>query len=144
MDACSRVVGGRGLRMVRRLSSKDATERGMHEMGKMRIADKSGQYPASLSGGERQRVAVARALAMDPLLLLLDEPTSSLDPLRIEDVLHTIQDLATVGTTMLLVTHNLTFAKHTAQQFGVITAGECIISDKPDILDTLEGASQLL
>jgi len=133
-----------GLRKVRRLSSKKAIERGMHEMRNMRLADKAEQYPNSLSGGERQRVAIARALAMDPLLLLLDEPTSSLDPLRIEDVLYTIQDLATAGMTMLLVTHNLTFAKHTAQQFGVIAAGDCVISDKSDILDTLEGASQLL
>lgn len=127
-----------GLRCVRHLTRKEAHERAMAELRKLGLEGKANQYPVSLSGGERQRVAIARALAMDPLILLLDEPTSSLDPLRIADVLSTIRFLAKSGMTLLLVTHNLVFARHAAQKFGVLSGGRCIVSDEPAILDVLE------
>ena len=126
------------LRCVRRLANRPARERATAELEKLGLEGKANQYPFSLSGGERQRVAIARALAMDPLILLLDEPTSSLDPLRIADVLRTIRFLADTGMALLLVTHNLVFAKHAAQKFGVLAGGECVVSENPRSLDVLE------
>ncbi|MBI5722599.1 MAG: amino acid ABC transporter ATP-binding protein [Planctomycetes bacterium] len=125
------------LRRVRRLGRREARDRAMAELEGMGLADLADRYPYSLSGGERQRVAIARALAMDPLLLLLDEITSFLDPSMVGEVLSCILRLAQRGTTMLLVTHNLAFARQAAGRFGVLEGGRLTVSDQPELLDRL-------
>ena len=125
------------LRKARRLSHDQARTRALAELEGVGLADKARQYPATLSGGERQRVAIARALALDPLLLLLDEPTSALDSKRIGEVIDTIGNLSGKGVTMLIVTHNLAFARKTARTFGILSNGSCIVSDYPAALDSL-------
>lgn len=125
------------LRQVKKLTREAAADRALDELKKVNLVSKSAQYPSSLSGGERQRVAIARALAMDPLILLLDEPTSGLDPSLISEVLQIIRDLAESGTTMLLVTHNIKFAKQTGNQYAVLKTKSFEISDDPTFLDSL-------
>ncbi len=125
------------LRQVKKLTREAAAERALDELKKVNLVSKSAQYPSSLSGGERQRVAIARALAMDPLILLLDEPTSGLDPSLINEVLQIIRELAESGTTMLLVTHNIKFAKQTGHQYAVLKTKSFEISNNPTILDSL-------
>ncbi len=126
------------LRKVRGMGKIEARERGMAELKRMGLAAQAGQFPMSLSGGERQRTAIARSLAMDPLLMLLDEPTSGLDPLLIGEVLRAIHELADGGVTMLLITHNLTFARKTAKHFAVLQNGTLVQSPDSAILDPLE------
>lgn len=123
------------LREFKRLSMKDAEERGMAELKRMGVESIAKRYPASLSGGERQRVAIARALTMDPLLLLLDEPTANLDPDRVDEVCDRVLELASSGTTMLLVTHNLECARQAASTFALLQDGNCLVSDDPAILE---------
>lgn len=125
------------LRQVKNLSKEEAADRAMDELKKVNLVSKAAQYPASLSGGERQRVAIARALATDPLILLLDEPTSGLDPYLINEVLQIIRDLAESGTTMLLITHNIKFAKKIGNQFAVLKTKSFKISHDPTLLDCL-------
>jgi ABC-type polar amino acid transport system ATPase subunit len=127
-----------GLRYGLKLPRKEARERAMAELAGMSLSDKASQYPASLSGGERQRVAIARALATDPLVLLLDEPTSGLDSSLIGEVLGAIERLCKDGMTMLLVTHNLKFAKHAGGKFAVMHNGRVEVSNDPDALDALD------
>jgi ABC-type polar amino acid transport system ATPase subunit len=123
------------LREFKRLSAKEAQERGMAELKRMGVDSIAQRYPASLSGGERQRIAIARALAMDPLLLLLDEPTANLDPDRVDEVCDRVLELASSGTTMLLVTHNLECARQAADTFALLQDGICLSSDDPAILE---------
>jgi ABC-type polar amino acid transport system ATPase subunit len=125
------------LREFKRLSPRHANERGMAELERMGVASLAQRYPATLSGGEKQRIAMARALAMDPLLLLLDEPTANLDPERVGEVRERVLELANAGTTMLLVTHNLEFARLVAKSFALLQNGTCHYSDDPGILDGL-------
>lgn len=99
-----------GLITVDRMPRQQARERAMAELARVGLAEKLGAYPSQLSGGQQQRVAIARALAMQPEVLLFDEPTSSLDPELVGEVLRTINTLAEEGRTMLLVTHELGFA----------------------------------
>ena len=96
---------------VRGLSRKDALELGNACLARVHLADKALQYPARLSGGQQQRVAIARALAMQPKVMLFDEPTSSLDPELTEEVLSVMRELAADGTTMIVVTHEIGFAR---------------------------------
>ncbi|MEO9167573.1 MAG: ATP-binding cassette domain-containing protein [Aestuariivirga sp.] len=96
---------------VLKLSRAEAKDRAMHYMAKVGVSDKKDAYPATLSGGQAQRVAIARALAMEPKALLFDEPTSALDPMLSEEVNRVITDLADEGRTMVIVTHDLAFAK---------------------------------
>ena len=107
----------------------------MAELKRMGVESIAKRYPASLSGGERQRVAIARALTMDPLLLLLDEPTANLDPDRVDEVCDRVLELASSGTTMLLVTHNLECARQAASTFALLQDGNCLVSDDPAILE---------
>ena len=100
-----------GLRTVRRFSKADAHARAEKELARVGLADKAETYPAHLSGGQKQRVAIARALAMDPELLLFDEPTSALDPELVGEVLRVMRSLAEEGRTMLVVTHEMAFAR---------------------------------
>lgn len=97
-------------------SRPDATAYGMALLERMGLADKAGNYPASLSGGQQQRVAIARALAMRPKAILFDEPTSALDPELVGEVLNVIQQLASEGMTMVIVTHEIAFAREVADR----------------------------
>ena len=128
-----------GLREFKRFPAREAHERGMVELERMGVAPLAERYPATLSGGERQRVAIARALAMDPFLLLLDEPTANLDPDRAEEVSERVLELADEGVTMLLITHNLEFARQVACAYAVLQAGACHVSQDPAILDLVRG-----
>jgi polar amino acid transport system ATP-binding protein len=105
-----------GLIQVRKLNMAQAREIALRELAKVGLNDKVDAYPSRLSGGQQQRVAIARALAMEPEILLFDEPTSSLDPELVGEVLNVINQLADEGRTMLLVTHELGFAYHFANR----------------------------
>ena len=114
------------LRKVKKLSRKEANTRAREELNRVGLGDREGHFPAELSGGQKQRVSIARALAMDPKVILLDEPTSALDPQLVGEVLGTIRDLATAGMTMVLATHQVGFARSLADEIvfmedGVIT-----------------------
>jgi ABC-type histidine transport system ATPase subunit len=101
---------------VRGLSREDSTQLGMECLKRVHLADKASEYPARLSGGQQQRVAIARALAMQPKVILFDEPTSSLDPELKDEVLSVMRELAEVGTTMIVVTHEMSFAREVSDQ----------------------------
>ncbi|MBO9643811.1 MAG: amino acid ABC transporter ATP-binding protein [Pseudacidovorax sp.] len=117
---------------VRGLSAAAAREKALHELDKVGMAHKADAYPGHLSGGQQQRVAIARALAMEPEVLLFDEPTSSLDPELVGEVLHVIRDLAEEGRTMLLVTHELGFAYHYANKVLFLADGLIHEAGTPD------------
>jgi polar amino acid transport system ATP-binding protein len=104
----------------------------MAELARVGLADKADAYPARLSGGQKQRVAIARALAMDPDILLFDEPTSALDPALVGEVLDVIRALAEEGRTMLIVTHEIGFAYHTASRVIFLAEGGIYESGSPD------------
>ena len=112
-----------GLITVKRMPKDAARSRANEQLAKVGLQDKLGAYPAKLSGGQQQRVAIARALAMEPEVLLFDEPTSSLDPELVGEVLRVIHALAEEGRTMLLVTHELGFAYHFADRVVFIADG---------------------
>ncbi len=101
---------------VKGLSEKEANEIAMHYLSKVGLAERVDHYPNQLSGGEKQRVAIARALAMQPDLMLFDEPTSALDVEMIKEVLDTIEKVALEGMTMIVVTHEISFAKEVANR----------------------------
>ena len=101
---------------VRGLSREDSTQLCMECLKRVHLADKASEYPARLSGGQQQRVAIARALAMQPKVILFDEPTSSLDPELKDEVLSVMRELAEVGTTMIVVTHEMSFAREVSDQ----------------------------
>ncbi|WP_279483320.1 amino acid ABC transporter ATP-binding protein [Aureimonas sp. SK2] len=114
---------------TRRAAAATVAERQLARVG---LADKAGAYPATLSGGQQQRVAIARALAMDPEVLLFDEPTSSLDPELVGEVLGVIRDLSAEGRTMLLVTHELGFAYHFATRVLFLHDGRILEDGTPE------------
>ncbi len=118
-------------RVVNKLSTKEANEKGMALLQKVGLADKADQYPSRLSGGQKQRVAIARAIAMDPEVLLLDEPTSALDPEMVKEVLDVIRELADSGITMVLVTHEMGFAKDVSDMIHFMDGGVLIESAPP-------------
>ncbi|MDI3495857.1 MAG: polar amino acid transport system ATP-binding protein [Pseudothermotoga sp.] len=105
-----------GLVKVQKIPKEEATKIAMEQLGKVGLLEKVNLYPAQLSGGQKQRVAIARALAMRPRLILFDEPTSALDPELIGEVLSVMTDLAKSGMTMLVVTHELGFARTVADE----------------------------
>ena len=107
-------------------SRPDATAYGMALLERMGLADKAGNYPASLSGGQQQRVAIARALAMRPKAILFDEPTSALDPELVGEVLAAMRDLANEGLTMLVVTHEMAFAREVADRVLFMDQGRIL------------------
>ena len=104
------------LRKVKKLSKADADERGMAALTQVGLAEKADQYPQQLSGGQQQRVAIARALALEPKVMLFDEATSALDPELVGEVTKVMRDLAKAGMTMLVVTHEMGFARETADR----------------------------
>jgi glutamate transport system ATP-binding protein len=116
---------------ARRLAKSLARERAMTLLDRVGIADKAGQYPAQLSGGQQQRAAIARALAMQPKVMLFDEPTSALDPEMIHEVLDVMRDLARDGMTMLVVTHEMGFARQAAQRVVFMDEGRIVEAAPP-------------
>lgn len=121
---------------VRRLSRAEADERGRALLDRVGLGDRLDAYPAQLSGGQQQRVAIARALAMQPKLMLFDEPTSALDPELVGEVLAVMRDLAAEGMTMLVVTHEVGFAREAADSVCFMDAGVVVESGPPErVLD---------
>ena len=108
---------------VKNVDEKTATERGKELLDKVGLLDKADQFPDSLSGCQKQRVAIARALAMDPEVILFDEPTSALDPEMVGEVLKVMQDLADSGMTMVVVTHEMGFAREVADEVWFMADG---------------------
>jgi ABC-type polar amino acid transport system ATPase subunit len=115
---------------VKKLSEGDAEQIARQLLERVGIPDKAGAYPANLSGGQQQRVAIARALAMKPRIMLFDEPTSALDPEMINEVLDVMTDLAREGMTMVVVTHEMGFARRVAHRVVFMDSGE-IVEDNP-------------
>jgi len=121
---------------VRGLSKKKAVERGLALLQKVGLADKAGNYPNQLSGGQQQRVAIARALAMEPKVMMFDEATSALDPELVGEVLTVMEQLAHEGMTMLVVTHEMGFAREAADDVVFMADGVIVEEGKPgDIFD---------
>ncbi|MFG2728703.1 amino acid ABC transporter ATP-binding protein [Streptomyces canus] len=116
---------------VKGTSRAQARERARELLEKVGLADKAGSYPAQLSGGQQQRVAIARALAMDPKLMLFDEPTSALDPELVGDVLDVMRDLAESGMTMVVVTHEMGFAREVGDSLVFMDDGVVVESGDP-------------
>jgi glutamate transport system ATP-binding protein len=117
---------------VRNLSKDEARERGMKLLSRVGIAEKADRYPAELSGGQQQRAAIARALAMEPKLMLFDEPTSALDPEMIKEVLDVMVELARDGTTMVVVSHEMGFARSAAQRVAFMDGGRIMEIASPE------------
>ena len=121
-----------GPRKVRKESKADADARAMVLLDRVGVADQANKMPSQLSGGQQQRVAIARALAMDPKLILLDEPTSALDPEMISEVLDVMVQLARDGMTMVVVTHEMGFARKAANRVLFMADGEIVEEATPD------------
>ncbi|WP_127842150.1 amino acid ABC transporter ATP-binding protein [Actinomyces wuliandei] len=122
---------------VRKLPRAQARQRGIELLERVGLADRVDHYPAQLSGGQQQRVAIARALAMDPELMLFDEPTSALDPELVGEVLAVMKDLARSGMTMVVVTHEMNFAREVGDQLVFMDSGVVCESGPPaQVLDT--------
>ena len=117
---------------VKRLSKTEAERLAREILTRVGLADKEGSYPAQLSGGQQQRVAIARALAMQPKILLFDEPTSALDPEMIKEVLDVMAALATTGITMLVVTHEMGFARSVGHRVIFMDSGRIIETGTPE------------
>jgi polar amino acid transport system ATP-binding protein len=127
---------------VKGLDKRAATNRAMEELARVGLADKGTLYPAQLSGGQKQRVSVARALAMDPKVLLLDEPTSALDPELIGEVLSVIRDLADEGMTMIMATHQISFSASLADEFLFMERGRIVERGAPSVLLARDSGSR--
>jgi polar amino acid transport system ATP-binding protein len=118
------------------VSREEARQRGRELLARVGLADKVDTYPVALSGGQQQRVAIARALAMQPKLMLFDEPTSALDPELVGDVLDAMRELAHGGMTMIVVTHEIGFAREVADRVVFMDAGVVVEEGKPrEVLD---------
>jgi len=117
---------------VRGLAESEARQRAHELLARVGIPEKTGDYPADLSGGQQQRVAIARALAMDPKLMLFDEPTSALDPEVIREVLDVMRDLARSGMTMVVVTHEMGFAREVCDRLVFIDQGRIVEEAPPE------------
>lgn len=115
---------------VRKMAKMEADELAMHYLERVKIPEQADKYPAQLSGGQQQRVAIARALCMNPRVMLFDEPTSALDPEMIKEVLDVMIELAEEGMTMIVVTHEMGFARTVADRIIFMDGGE-IIEDAP-------------
>lgn len=116
---------------VRKTSKKDAEEVALKLLERVGLADKANMYPDSLSGGQKQRVAIARALAMKPKVMLFDEPTSALDPEMVREVLDVMKSLADEGMTMVIVTHEMGFAKEVADRVLFVDGGQILEDGTP-------------
>jgi ABC-type polar amino acid transport system ATPase subunit len=123
-------------RIVKKISKEKAIENAMSQLTRVGIPEKANSYPAQLSGGQQQRVAIARALAMNPKLMLFDEPTSALDPEMIKEVLEVMLDLAKAGITMIVVTHEMGFAKAAADEVVFMDKGKIVEKASPAVFFT--------
>ena len=117
---------------VRKLPAKQAVAQAMELLERVGIPEQADKYPAELSGGQQQRVAIARALAMQPKIMLFDEPTSALDPEMIKEVLDVMRELATSGMTMIVVTHEMGFAKEVADRMMMFDEGVIVEEGSPE------------
>jgi ABC-type polar amino acid transport system ATPase subunit len=115
------------------LARKAAEERARHYLGRVQVLDHAPKYPSQLSGGQQQRVAIARALAMEPRVMLFDEPTSSLDPEMIKEVMTAMEDLAASGMTMICVTHEMGFARHVSDRVVFLDQGRILEDSHPSV-----------
>ena len=121
---------------VRKMPKRDAEELAMEYLERVKIPEQAKKFPGQLSGGQQQRVAIARALCMKPKIMLFDEPTSALDPEMIKEVLDTMIELAETGMTMLVVTHEMGFAKKVADRVIFMDEGEIIEQNTPKLFFT--------
>lgn len=119
-------------RHVRRRPAGEARQAAMQLLERVRIPEQAHKYPAQLSGGQQQRAAIARSLAMEPKIMLFDEPTSALDPEMIKEVLDVMAELAESGMTMIVVTHEVGFARAAADRIVFMADGEIVESNTPD------------
>ncbi len=117
---------------VRRMPKKEAEEIAMHFLEKVHIPEQAHKYPGQLSGGQQQRVAIARSLCMQPQIMLFDEPTSALDPEMIKEVLEVMVELAETGMTMLVVTHEMGFARQVADRVIFMDQGQIVEMNTPE------------
>ena len=116
------------------LSDAEAKDRAMKHLERVQIPDQADKYPRHLSGGQQQRVAIARSLCMEPKILLFDEPTSALDPEMIAEVLDVMSELATSGMTMIVVTHEMGFARRVADRMVFMDKGEIVEVGAPEVV----------
>lgn len=117
---------------VKKMPKKDAEEIAMHYLKRVKIPEQAAKYPGQLSGGQQQRVAIARSLCMSPKIMLFDEPTSSLDPEMVKEVLDTMVALAQEGMTMICVTHEMGFARQVANRVIFMDQGQIIEANTPE------------
>ena len=117
---------------LNKMSKADANKKAIELLKKVGLEDKAEVFPSSLSGGQKQRVAIARALAMDPEAILFDEPTSALDPEMVGEVLQVMKDLASEGMTMIVVTHEMGFAKEVCDRVIFMADGEIVEESSPE------------
>ena len=120
-----------GLTKVKGLKKEEAVDKSMQELDRVGLTGKADSYPAQLSGGQQQRVSIARALAMEPQLMLFDEPTSALDPELIGEVLKVMEDIAREGMTMLVVTHEMGFARSICDEIIFVEEGKVLEKGPP-------------
>ena len=116
---------------VGKMPKKEAEEKAMVQLNRVRIAEQANKYPLQLSGGQQQRVAIARALCLKPKIMLFDEPTSALDPEMIKEVLDVMRELAHTGITMLVVTHEMGFAREVADRVLFMADGQILVDAPP-------------
>ncbi|WP_207222879.1 amino acid ABC transporter ATP-binding protein [Herbihabitans rhizosphaerae] len=121
---------------VRKMNKGEARQHAMGLLERVGITDQAEKYPAQLSGGQQQRAAIARALAMKPKVMLFDEPTSALDPEMVQEVLDVMTNLAKEGMTMLVVTHEMGFARRAANRVVFMSDGEIVEDSTPDVFFT--------
>ena len=118
---------------ARKMSKQEARDLAMHYLDRVHIPEQAAKYPSQLSGGQQQRVAIARSLCMRPRIMLFDEPTSALDPEMIKEVLDTMVELAKDGMTMIVVTHEMGFARTVANNMVFMDAGEIVETGAPEV-----------
>jgi len=121
-------------KVVRKRQKEECEAKAMALLAKVGIPEKANAYPHQLSGGQQQRVAIARALAMDPRIMLFDEPTSALDPEMIQEVLDVMLSLAKEGMTMVVVSHEMGFARAAARRVIFMDSGQIVEAAPPDVL----------
>ncbi|UGB33163.1 amino acid ABC transporter ATP-binding protein [Metabacillus sp. B2-18] len=129
--------------LVQKLEKKLATSKALELLSKVGLTEKKDAYPSSLSGGQQQRVAIARALTMDPKIMLFDEPTSALDPELVNEVLKVMKDLASEGMTMVVVTHEMGFAREVADQIIFMDQGIVVEEGPPAEIFTTPKSKRL-
>ena len=125
-----------GMTKVLKMKKQEARDKAMWELQRVGLADRASHYPAQLSGGQKQRVAIARALGMDPHVMLFDEPTSALDPELTGEVLEVMQQLAYEGDTMIVVSHEMQFAREVADKIVFMEGGYVVEEGDPDVMFT--------